>query len=83
MDPVRALPGCETSQKVPKNSAITRFDNFIGLSLGRYAQSCQVLSLKNEQADGINVSSAVEQGSYLALNAGEALSTFMVNDMLG
>jgi hypothetical protein len=42
-----------------------------------------VLSLKNEQADGINVSSAVEQGSYLALNAGEALSTFMVNDMLG
>jgi hypothetical protein len=34
------------------------------------------------QAHGINVSAAIERGSYLALDAAEALSTFMVNDML-
>jgi DNA-binding NarL/FixJ family response regulator len=34
------------------------------------------------QARGINVSSAIEQGSYVTWDAAEALSTFMVNDMV-
>jgi DNA-binding NarL/FixJ family response regulator len=33
------------------------------------------------QAHGINVPAAIEQGSYLAMDAAEALSTFMVDDM--
>ncbi|HEV2731240.1 MAG TPA: MEDS domain-containing protein, partial [Terriglobales bacterium] len=38
--------------------------------------------LRRLQAHGVNVSAAIEQGSYLALDAAEALSKFMVNDML-
>jgi DNA-binding NarL/FixJ family response regulator len=38
--------------------------------------------LRRLQAHGINLSAASEQGSYLALDAAEALSTFMVNDMI-
>jgi DNA-binding NarL/FixJ family response regulator len=38
--------------------------------------------LRRLQAHGINVSAAIGQGSYLALDAAEALSTFMVNGML-
>jgi DNA-binding NarL/FixJ family response regulator len=37
--------------------------------------------LRRLQAHGINVSAAIEQGRYLASDAAEALSIFMVNDM--
>jgi hypothetical protein len=33
------------------------------------------------QAQGLNIAAAIEQGSYVPLDVGEALSTFMVNEL--
>lgn len=37
--------------------------------------------LQRLQANGLNIPSAVNQGRYIALDAAETLSTFMINDL--
>ena len=33
------------------------------------------------QADGVDIGAAIEEGRYISLDAADALSTFMVNDL--
>jgi hypothetical protein len=69
-------------------SLLDNITQFIGAALNA-GDSAIVLAteahrdslLRRLQAYGINVSAAIAQGNYLALDAAEALSTFMVNDM--
>ncbi len=70
-------------------SFLTGFTNFIeaGLKAGKAViaiatESHQKSLLQRLQGQGLGLGAAIEQGSYIPLDAVEMLSSFMVNDLL-